>query len=205
MKAYFTMSLEDPDNTFKDLIPYVKHIYDVVRESGHKIDDFNYVTDPMFNVTQKEDSELVRAFNKAIKLIKESDYIIAELTRPSAAVGFEIAYALGEKKPVLVLYNEEKLEKLSTPFRGNKSKYIRIRKYSSQTELKNAIKFFLDDIKDLIDSKFILIIPAIIDRYLEWNVKERGLSKAEVTRNAIEAALEDDKEYKEAIKGDFED
>jgi nucleoside 2-deoxyribosyltransferase len=197
MKIYFTTNVVDIDNIRVN----VDNIYQTVEKLGHTIDRFNYQKNPQAKFdTDDNNDEMIKAFDYISKAIKSSDFVIAELSSSSAAVGFEIAFALSEKKPVLVLYDETKQKSLATPFRGNKSKYLKIKRYRNEKDLENAIKFFINDVSTLIDTKFILIIPPVIDRYLEWNVREKGNSKAEVTREAIERMMKTDERYQEYLK-----
>ena len=63
-----------------------------------------------------------------------------------------------------------------------------------------CLQLALKDAKSLADTKFILIIPAEIDRYLEWNVREKGVSKAEITRDSIEKVMHTDEAYSKYLK-----
>lgn len=199
MIAYFTTDV----NSIESIRPYVDNIYKILEENGCKVDKFNYQKDP--TLEKKTDNEIVKAYKYIVKAIKKSDFIVAELTNPSAAVGFEVALALGEKKPVLVLYNINQTKRIPTPFKGNSSKLLKIRTYSSCEDLKMIISQFLGEIKALLSTKFILILPTYIDFYLEWKSKEKGISKAEVTRTAIELLMQKDAKYKDYLRSILDD
>jgi nucleoside 2-deoxyribosyltransferase len=194
MKVYFTTSVGD----IEKVRSHVDHIFKFVESHGHTMDRFNYRKDPALE-TQSDD-EMIGSYKHIVNAIKSCDFMIAELTGSSTGAGFEISLALGEKKPVLVLYNETIRKNLPTPFRGNKNKLLRAKKYRNEQDIDNAIKYFFLDVQNLIDTKFILIIPPTIDRYLEWNAREKGLPKAEVTRTAIENMIQADSRYQEYLK-----
>lgn len=197
MKIYFTTNVLK----IEDVRAGVDFVFDYCEKLGHQIDKFNYTRNPKVKFDLDHDNEeMIEAYDHICKSIKKCDFMIAELTSSSDAVGFEIAFALNEKKPVLVLYDVNKLEVLSTPFRGNRSKYLKVKKYKDHKEIEAAINLFITDVHNVIDTKFILIIPPEIDRYLEWNAKERGKAKAEVTRDAIDQILKVDKKYQEYLK-----
>lgn len=152
--------------------------------------------------TDKADEKSKKDYYKKVtRSIKTSDFVIAEGSNPSISLGFEISYAITEKKPVLLLVSEESKEETIDDYllHGATTKYLKIKKYKKTDDINLAIKYFLSDIKDIIDTKFILIIPAFIDKYLEWNVRYRGLSKAEVTRKSIEKAMALDDSYTQAL------
>lgn len=193
MKVYFTTGSKNYDKR-KDSI---EKIYEVVNSLGHSLDEFN--REP-FNPTIESEDSMVKAYNHIAKSIKSCDFVIAELSEPSLGSGFETALALSEKKPVLVLYHEDSQRMLSTPLTGNRSKYLVTKRYKNDKELESAIRYFVSDLKDLISTKFILIIPPEIDRYLEWNVREKGVSKAEITRQSIEEVMKNDNAYSSYLK-----
>ncbi len=199
MNAYFTTDVLSVES----IRVYVDNIYKILEENGCKVDKFNYKKDP--TLEKKGDSDIINAYKYIVKAIKKSDFVVAELTSQSAAVGFEIALALGEKKPVLVLYNSNQTKRISTPFKGNTSRLLKVRMYSSCEDLKIIITQFLDEIKELLNTKFILILPTYIDLYLEWKSKESGISKAEVTRTAIELLMQKDTQYKSYLESIFKD
>jgi nucleoside 2-deoxyribosyltransferase len=140
------------------------------------------------------------------KLIKNSDFVVAEVSFFSGTTGYDISFALEEKKPIIVLYNlvdyrgdSRSIKTLPVTLKGNTSKYIIAREYDNKT-LKRTLELAIKDAKDLADTKFILIIPPEIDRYLEWNVKVKGIAKAEITRQAVEEMMKKDKEYISYLK-----
>lgn len=197
MKVYITSNInfeDEIDESVKEIVSSVES-----HGNGTSLNVKNVEHD------QKVDDKLLNdIYKKSLTAIKNSDFVIAEMSYPSASIGYEISFAISEKKPVLVLYNASKATDVKMEFSllGNNSKYIRVRKYTDKEDIKSSIKYFVEDIKDIIDTKFILIIPAYIDKYLEWNVKHKGMSKAEVTRNAIEVVMEKDIEYENYSKSD---
>lgn len=192
MKVYFTTSIKDADKNDN-----INTILKTIKELGHSVEQYN---DKKRSEAAKTDADSVNAYKYFTSAIKKCDFVVAEISEQSASVGYEIAFALEEKKPVLVLYEETKARSLSALFRGNKSRHLKVRKYKGDREIESAVKFFVNDVNEIIDTKFILIIPPSIDQYLEWNVKERGIPKAEVTREAIEKAMNEDERYQAYLK-----
>jgi hypothetical protein len=125
-------------------------------------------------------------------MIKSADLIIAESSYVSTDIGQDILYAIREKKPVIAMYNlSEDLENprhirnIPIGLQGNRDKYLLLREYrlnSVASTLPRAIK----DAEELLGTKFNLILPPELDKFLHWASKKTGLPKSEITRQAIE-------------------
>jgi hypothetical protein len=86
-------------------------------------------------------------FNRDIKWMDRSKIVIAEGSGPSLGVGFEIAYALYEKKiPVLVLVNSA--ANLSSMIMGCGSELLTIKKYTDGEDLNKIISSYIKKIND---------------------------------------------------------
>lgn len=197
MKVYFNATITSDPN----LRGMYKNIRDILTKEGHQI--LEYGPDAYNNpeeLAQRSDDEIKDSYNQLNKYLKSCDVLIAEISQPSSGLGYEISQAVTLKKPVLILkYDKAQFEPLST-IQGSKSNFIKYKTYNERT-LEGLVKSFLSDAKDLVDTKFILIIPPEIDRYLEWNARERGKAKAEVTREAIERSMNEDEKYQEHLQG----
>ncbi len=82
-------------------------------------------------------------YKRDIKWIEGSKLLIAEISGASLGVGFEISYALFQKKiPVLALFNNS-AEKISAMITGCDSNLLTIAKYSSEEELREVIRTYI--------------------------------------------------------------
>jgi hypothetical protein len=156
---------------------------------------------------EKADFENARkAFINNTKNIKNADIVVVEASFASSGLGYEVASALEEKKPVIALYNmtEDRdnprhIPSVPTSLKGNTSKYLILKEYDMRN-LTRILDLALNDAKAMVDTKFILIIPPAIDRYLEWNVREKNKPKAVITRESIEKVMLEDKIYQAYLK-----
>ena len=147
----------------------------------------------------QQGSTIQDVFLASQKRITRSDIVIAEMTYESTGLGYDVAQASLQSKPVLVLL-DSKLSKVgNNPIFGSDSNRISVKNYTPQT-LETIIEEFLISARRQLDSKFILIIPAEIERYLSWASTKRGIRKAEIVRNAVDDLMEKDKEYHEYLK-----
>jgi 2'-deoxynucleoside 5'-phosphate N-hydrolase len=73
--------------------------------------------------------------------IRACDALVAEVSTPSHGVGYEIAYALSLKKPVLCVFREG--QPLSKMLSGNSHPSISVKSYRDTDEALDLIRSFL--------------------------------------------------------------
>jgi nucleoside 2-deoxyribosyltransferase len=84
-------------------------------------------------------------YSRDVKWLNGSKLMIAEVSGPSLGVGFEIAYALFNKKmPVLAVYHES-AEQVSSMIVGCTDHKLQIKKYTDFDSLTNSIKEFINN------------------------------------------------------------
>ena len=82
-------------------------------------------------------------YKRDLKWIDGSKIMIAEVSGPSLGVGFEIAYAIFQRKlPVLAIHNSE-IQNISAMIVGCDSPLLTIEKYSDEEEMKRIIKDYI--------------------------------------------------------------
>lgn len=195
MKIYFTHSRTVPQ-------AQLDAFYNYFTKKGITVFKRSVPEDP----SKIDFREAESMYIQNVKMIKSCDLVITETSYVSNDIGYDISLALQEKKPVLAFYNmtddrenPRHIKNVPMGLKGNKSKYLILKEYSLSL-LDKILDLAIQDAKSLVDTKFILIIPPEIDRYLEWNVKEKGLPKAEITRSAIENMMKNDTRYQEYLK-----
>lgn len=132
------------------------------------------------------------------KLLKNCDFLVAEVTTFSSGIGYLIANTLNLKKPVIVLFNSKigKLAPNAIKSSAIKSKLLKYVEYKTDEELDKILVDYVEEVKQKLDTKFILIISSQIDRYLEWASNDKRMHKAQIVRNAVEDMMGRDKEWK---------
>jgi 2'-deoxynucleoside 5'-phosphate N-hydrolase len=82
-------------------------------------------------------------YKRDLKWIDGSKCMIAEISAPSLGVGFEISYAVFQRKlPVLAVYNSD-AQQISAMILGCDSSLLTIQKYRDEEEMKKIIKAYL--------------------------------------------------------------
>jgi nucleoside 2-deoxyribosyltransferase len=84
-------------------------------------------------------------YTRDVAWIRGCDVLIAEVSIPSHGVGYEIAFALGLKKPVLALHHEKRT--ISKMISGNCDTHLSVKSYRSPEEATLQIRKFLNAYK----------------------------------------------------------
>lgn len=165
-----------------------------LKQSGYKVDT------SLINSSSKEDAlDIEDTFNRNMNSIKKCDLLIAQSTNLSSGVGFMIATALSLKKPVLVLSKEIISHKSSKTLKGAKNRYLVYKSYNNEN-ITRKLDEFLKEVRGIIDTKFILILPPEIERFLQWKSDTDNLHKAQIVRESVEDSIKKDREYQNYLK-----
>lgn len=184
MKIYISLPLDFEEKDMKAFMDGISHLkrlgHNIVDTTGHNA----------LNATNAE-----RLLAHSDKSLKDTDIVIAEVSKSDSKVGYEIAKAFNEKKFVIALENHESTDKVNPIVHGNKSKNLMHSKYNREN-ITAVIEESVKEAAKRLDSKFILIISPEIDRYLDWSSTTKRMHKAQIVRNALEQMMKKDKDYK---------
>jgi 2'-deoxynucleoside 5'-phosphate N-hydrolase len=125
-------------------IAIYQQIAEIVHTLGHRI------TSPQVadaNVTDDGKGESLNPqeiYLRDMRQLAESDCVIAEVSIPSLGVGYEIATAIHQNKPVLCLYDPvDSPKRISAIISGHTSPLLSLQGYS-QNNLRELIQMWLD-------------------------------------------------------------
>jgi nucleoside 2-deoxyribosyltransferase len=123
------------DTTYQDT--YIK-IIKFVEKLGHSaLTELNEKFNSTIPLSEKQ------IYTRDIKWIDGSHLMIAEISGPSLGVGFEIAYALFQRKiPVLALAQAD-IKKVSAMITGCGSKLLTTARYHDIDDMKQIIEKYL--------------------------------------------------------------
>lgn len=127
VNIYFAASItggrEDQD-LYLQIIKLLKNYGQVLTEHiGNK---------KLSNTGENKNSNYI--YQRDLDWLKESDYLIAEVTQPSLGVGFEISKAQSWNKKIICLYQPKKNKKLSSMITGCPD--IKVFEYQDISQLK---------------------------------------------------------------------
>lgn len=136
MKIYFAGAIRGGRN---DAVLY----YEIVRQlQKHGEVLTEHVADTELGILGQDIGDR-KIHDRDLDWLKESDYLVAEVTTPSLGVGYEIGKATEWGKRVLCLYRPENGRSLSAMISG--SSEVTVREYQSATELTEIFEEFLHD------------------------------------------------------------
>lgn len=81
-------------------------------------------------------------YERDVNWIQKCDVLVAEVSIPSHGVGYEIAYALNIRKPVLCIYQQGR--SVSKMITGNPDPALRIKSYFTVEDAIKEIHIFLN-------------------------------------------------------------
>jgi len=134
-KVYFSGSIRGGRadvNLYHDVIEHIQKTDIVLTEQ---------VGDASHDVTEKEFSKEEKIYLKDTKWLRECDLVIAECTCPSLGVGYELAYAEKNNKPVYVFYRPSQTN-LSAMIKGDA--YFHVIPYETKEEIIAQITALLE-------------------------------------------------------------
>ena len=135
MNIYFACSItggRDFERIYKDLTL-------ALLASGHIIPTAHLAESNVMAVESEISPREV--YDRDMDWIRGCDVLIAEVSVPSHGVGYEIGFALGERKPVLCLYQEGR--KVSKMITGNSHPNLEIKSYRSIEDASSLAHEFL--------------------------------------------------------------
>lgn len=146
--------------------------------------------------------ELERMQEAGEILLDKMDCIIIEASKPDQEIGYLLAYAISQKKPVLYLFQRGASEGVAHGYltKKNTPEFIKIVQYTSAA-LEEKLLEFLNEcstgtiIKEKPNIKFTLRITPHMERYLEWKSKKLKKKKADFLREIVEKIIEGDGEF----------
>jgi len=170
-------------------IDILRRIMKAIKEEGHTIArdwiDDAYAANEKSGQTA-EDWALI--YSESLGAIAGSDVIIADATYENFGVGYQIAVAVQQKKPVLLLRRSG----VDGAFaHGVIDGWVRQGEYVEDT-IDKIIKDFLKD-NDIStkDMRFNFFIDRPIYNYLRWAALKTGKTKAEILRELVQREIKE--------------
>lgn len=188
MKVYFLGSLSG--------IRKYKNIYEkiisILEQKEHKVYCEHILEVNPEDVTTLDEDARKKYFSKMRRNVLSSDFVVAEVSHPTPNIGYEIAFAVENEKPILVLHDKE--SNVFPILLGNSSDRLVIKTYDSE-DLEKVISRGIKALKDKMDIRFNFFISPEIVRYLDWVAKVKRVPRSVYLRDLIEDDMKKHKEY----------
>jgi len=193
--------VEIKESFYKFYLEYFKEIRDRRKKYGADPEKVKVLMEKNNNEAREIARETMKKVKKyypeVMRALEDSEVIIVEDTVSNFSTGFIITYAIQRRKPVLVLWTEDKKKYFKQNFlEGVKNENVEIEKYT-QKNLKEKIRTFLNKYDHHQGKhRFNLIIDNVERKYLDWARYNKRKSRTSIIRGAIRKSLNSDLEYK---------
>jgi nucleoside 2-deoxyribosyltransferase len=128
-------------------------------------------------------------YKESLEAIARADVVIAEVTHESSSIGYQVAFAVQHKKPILLIRKSDAAKDVFV--NGLKDSYVIHKEYKETTELDSIIGTFLQDNRiENKDMRFNFFIDRGIYNYLRWAALKTGKTKAEILRELVQHEIE---------------
>lgn len=171
-------------------IETLRKISTIIRSKGHVVMD-DWVEMAHDRVNKKDVVEIAdwtSIYGLNLENIAKADVVIAETSYDTLGVGYQIAMAVQQKKPILLLRREDAdMDSFAT---GIVDSWVKRESYT-QDSLEAILYKFLDEnditVKDM---RFNFFIDRQIYNFLRWSSLKSGKTKAEVLRDLVTREIE---------------
>ncbi|MFA6553828.1 MAG: hypothetical protein WCT27_05370 [Patescibacteria group bacterium] len=192
MRLYFF----SPLITNTEIAENVKTIINSLRSAGVFV-----VASSDENNTDFKKEDLERMNETGEILLDKMDGIIVEASKPDQEIGYLLAYAISQKKPLLYLYQKGTPEKVAQGYltKKNTPQSVSMKGYTKSDLVESLLNWVATQgisRQEKPNIKFTLRITPQIERYLNWKSKKRKLAKADFLRELIEEIIKKDEEFK---------
>jgi len=134
----------------------------------------------------REDWRKITQIN--MEALARADVAIAEASSKSFSIGFQVANAIQQKKPLLILTRNQSLE--DSFGSGISSEFVQFAEYNDENLEKIIVDFIRNNTIDNKDLRFNFFIDRKIYNYLRWVSFKTGKTKAEILRDLVKKDIE---------------
>jgi hypothetical protein len=190
MKVHFIGSMTDLEKN----IGTFRAIVDIIKKSGAKLTrewlEGAYSTS---QINDEDDIEAVwpKIYRENKEAVSRADVIVAEISNRSFLVGFQVAYALQMKKPILLLSNHNRTR--GALGLSENEEIIKFSRYDSTNLEAIIVNFINENSTANKDLRFNFFIDRKILNYLNWAALQTGDTKSEIIRNILKKEIDKSK------------
>ena len=172
--------------SIKEEVAHYRYLLNVIKTQGHKL-ALDWV-DKVYDLDKQggfneEGFDWAKIDQENTAAISKADVVVVEATKKSFFVGYQVAQAIHQKKPILILARDNSFSGLSSL--STASDLIAGATYN-RDNLAEIVKKFMDDNSiDTKDMRFNFFIDRPIYNYLRWAAYKTGKTKAEILRELV--------------------
>jgi hypothetical protein len=186
LKAHFITSRPTIEND----IDIIRKLIDVIHSNHYSL-ALDWIEVAFRRQSQNKSADSwTRIYDENLMAVSEADVVIAEATYENLAVGYQIAAALQQAKPILILRRESADKNAFVT--GIEDGWVEHAEYTEKN-LEDIVEKFLQHNQITVkDMRFNFFIDRRIHNYLRFAAFKSGKTKAEVVREIIRADIKKD-------------
>lgn len=178
-----------PVNGLKENINELRLVVKYLQDQGHELAR-DWLEEAYQGETGEQDEQKVwqEIIQDNLEAITKAEVIIADISYDGTAIGYQIAMAVQQKKPTLLIMREGHS---ISPFTWNiPSSFLSRVEYNAKNVTQKIEPFLKDNDIATKDMRFNFFINRSIYNYLRWASFKTGKTKAEILRKLIEQEIE---------------
>lgn len=180
MKIYFTASLTGKklyEDSYRKIVFHLERL-------GCKVFSEHIFSSTKPGVCEETIKERTAYLQLLGRNLKWCDAVVSEVSYPSTSTGYEICSAVKNKKPILALHQDKKIN-YPTVLKALKEEEAVIAAYDSEN-LKGILESFLAFIDaKVIEKRFTMLLPPEMTDFLDKVVEKESLPRSVIIRNLI--------------------
>ncbi|HSE61553.1 MAG TPA: nucleoside 2-deoxyribosyltransferase [Candidatus Saccharimonadales bacterium] len=172
----------------KDIITLRKMI-SIIQQTGHSL-AYDWI-EGAYERSQKpgvQYADWSKVYKENLEVINKADVVIAETSHENFGVGYQVAFAVQQKKPVLLLLHEQADKNAFAT--GVEEGWVKREEYTEENLEGIMQKFLADNDIQAKDMRFNFFIDRPIYNYLRWAAYKTGKTKAEILRDLVSKEIE---------------
>jgi len=170
--------------TLENDITTLHKMIEIIKAAGHNLaDDWISLAHKRLSAPEGPPADWVKIYKTNLEVIAKADVVIAESSYENFGVGYQVAVAVQQKKPVLMLRHATADKNAFAT--GVEDGWVKREEYTEEN-LGTLLKSFLAD-NDIQakDMRFNFFIDRPIYNYLRWAAFKTGKTKAEILRELV--------------------
>lgn len=179
MKVHFIASRESLENDVDTL----RSIMDHVKKAGHSLAS-DWIDIALERIkSESSDADWKKIYQTNLENIAEADVVVAEVNHENFGVGYQVAVAVQQKKPVLLLRRASAGKDAFVT--GVEDGWVKYEEYTEQSLERSIGDFLAENDITTKDMRFNFFIDRPIYNYLRWSALKTGKTKAEILRELV--------------------
>lgn len=183
MKFHFIASVEGDKDSYQ-------LIFKLFEELGCQPLNYHILKRTIEDINRETSIDSEEYIRKMTSWIQKADFAVFEVTTNEFGCGCEMMMALDKCKPIIVLY-QENIGRVPPTLKGFSDARVQIYSYNKNNlrELRQTLKMAVQEIRELTDLRFTLLLPPKIVSFLDEVVKKQKIPRSVYIRRLIEANM----------------